>query len=335
MKSEKAGNYKLEKIGSSTYRYRKMIKGKIIRINFDHKPTEREVTLRLAECIQEEGGKADTLRHCITDHISSREDILDPNSKRTYNNFISVLSDKLLDKNIYEITQTDIQKEINRHAATHAPKTTRSLHGFLSSIFKVYRPQFVLRTSLPHPDKTPRFRPNNANIKVILKEVEGTEYSIPYQLGILGLRRGEICALTLNDLKENELTINKTVYFSKGNGWLIKNSPKTDESNRTILIPESLANEIRENGKIFDGDPKRLNKHLHRIQDKLEIPRFRFHDLRSYFASYASTLNIPEADVMKMGGWKSDFVFKRLYRESIEESYKESSKLISNSILNS
>ena len=325
---------KLEKISATSYRYRKMVKGKLILLTFDHKPSEKEVTLRLAEHMQDDDGSRDTFRACVNDYIRNRESILSPSSIRTYNNFLSVISDHLLDKEIYEITQSDIQKEINRYSSDHAPKSVRSLHGFISSVFAQYRPQFTLRTSLPRNDIKPRFRPNTEQIKDILKAVEGTEYHIPFQLGILGLRRGEICALTLSDLDGNELKINKTIIYYKGK-WTVKNTPKTDESNRTILLPKSLSDEIRTRGVIFSGNPKRLNNYLHRITDQLGIDRFRFHDLRSYFASYASTIaNIPEADIMKMGGWKSDFVFKRLYRESLDDSYKASSKTISDSILN-
>lgn len=324
---------KLEKISATSYRYRKMVKGKLILLTFDHKPSEKEVTLRLAEHMQDDDGRRDTFRACVNDYIRNRESILSPSSIRTYKNFLSVISDHLLDKEIYEITQSDIQREINRYSADHAPKSVRSLHGFISSVFAQYRPQFTLRTSLPRNDVKPRFRPNTEQIKDILKAVEGTEYHIPFQLGILGLRRGEICALNLSDLDGNELKINKTIIYYQGK-WTIKDTPKTDESNRTILLPKSLANEIRTSGVIYSGNPKRLNNHLHRITDRLGIDRFRFHDLRSYFASYASTLNIPEADIMKMGGWKSDFVFKRIYRESLDDSYKASSKTISDSILN-
>lgn len=321
----------LERLPSGSYRYKKIIKGKVIRITFDHKPSEREIALRLAERIQDDGGKNDTLRKCIHDYISNRKSISSPNTIRTYNNFISVISDKLLDKDIYDITQSDIQREINLHASTHAPKTTRSLHGFISSIFKVYRPQFVLRTSLPRNDIKSRFRPNTEHIQAILEATEGTPFHICVQLGILSLRRGEICALTLDDLNGNELRVNKTMVYN--HGWMVKETPKTEESNRIIYIPDSLAHEIRDRGFIFDRSPKKLNEYLHKVTDSLGIPRFRFHDLRSYFASYASTLNIPEADIMKMGGWKSDFVFKRIYRESMIESYNESAIKISNSII--
>ncbi len=321
---------KLEKLSSGSYRYRKMVNGERIYITFDHKPSEREITLRLAERMTD-NGKKDTLRHCIADYISTRESILSPSSIRTYNNFKNIIGSNLLDKDIYCITQTDIQREINRYATDHAPKSVRSLHGFISSVLSVYRPQFVLRTSLPRNDVKPRFRPNTEQIKAILNATEGTALNVCIQLGILSLRRGEICALTLSDLDGNELHINKTMVYNKK--WIVKETPKTEESNRTIIIPDSLADEIRDRGYIFNLSPQKLNDHLHKVTDELGIPRFRFHDLRSYFASYASTLNIPEADIMKMGGWKSDFVFKRIYRESLDESYKESAKRISDSIL--
>lgn len=321
---------KLEKLSSGSYRYRKMVNGERIYITFDHKPSEREITLRLAERMTD-NGKKDTLRHCIADYISTRESILSPSSIRTYNNFKNIIGNNLLDKDIYCITQTDIQREINRYATDHAPKSVRSLHGFISSVLSVYRPQFVLRTSLPRNDVKPRFRPNTEQIKAILNATEGTALNVCIQLGILSLRRGEICALTLSDLDGNELHINKTMVYNKK--WIVKETPKTEESNRTIIIPDALAEEIRDRGYIFNLSPQKLNDHLHKVTDELGIPRFRFHDLRSYFASYASTLNIPEADIMKMGGWKSDFVFKRIYRESLDESYKESAKRISDSIL--
>jgi integrase len=195
----------------------------------------------------------------------------------------------------------------------------------------MYRPQFTLKTTLPRLERVKGYQPTTEDIKGVITAVKGTEYSVPFQLGVLGLRRGEICALTLDDLDGCNLSINKTLVYNKG--WMIKPTTKTDESNRVIVIPERLAQEIRDNGVIYDGDPKRLNKHLHRVQQKLGIEQFKFHDLRHYFASYASTLGIPEADIMAMGGWKSDHVFKSIYRDSMQESRKKSMQTIGNSIL--
>lgn len=323
---------KLEKLPSGSYRAKKVYKGKTYRVTFDHKPTDREVTLALAEVMQEETPRdKGTFEDFAERYIESKHNILSPASVRTYYELIDRMSDRLKNTNLYDITQELIQIEVNEYSKDHAAKSVRSLHGFIASVLGMYRPQFTLKTALPRKESVKAYQPTTEDVKSILEAVKGTEYSVPFQLGVLGLRRGEICALTMEDLKDRSLTINKTLVYN--GGWTLKPAAKTDESNRVIRLPEQLAKEIRENGAIYEGDPKRLNKHLQRIQKKLGIPHFRFHDLRHYFASYASTLGIPEADIMAMGGWKSDHVFKSIYRDSMQESRNRSMDIIGSRIL--
>ena len=322
----------IEKLPSGSYRAKKVYKGKTYRVTFDHKPTDREVTIAMAEIMQEESCREKgSFESFCNRYIDSKKNILSPASIRTYNELVNRMSDRLKSSNLYDITQELIQIEVNNYATDHAPKTVRALHGFIASVLGMYRPQFTLKTALPRKEMKKEYLPSTSDIKNILEAVKGTKYSIAYQLGVLGLRRGEICALTLSDLDDRDLTINKTLIYN--NGWVLKPAAKTDESKRVIRIPQSLANEITAAGMIYDGDPKALNKNLHRIQKQLDIPSFRFHDLRHYFASYASTLGIPEADIMAMGGWKSDHVFKTIYRDSLEESRKKSMDMIGEKIL--
>jgi len=321
-----------EKLPSGSYRVKKIVKGHTYRVTFDHKPSDREVTLALAELMQEDTHREKgTFETYCRRYIDSKKNILSPASVRTYNLLIDRLSDRFKGTGLYDITQELVQKEINDYSINHSPKTVRALHGFIASVLGMYRPQFILKTALPRLVKEKGYKPSTEDIKAVLEAVRGSEYSIPFQLGVLGLRRGEICALTLDDLKGRNLTINKTLVYNKG--WLVKPAAKTDESNRVIVIPEKLAKEIKDAKVIFDGDPKRLNKHLHRIQHQLGMEEFKFHDLRHYFASYASTLGIPEADIMAMGGWKSDHVFKSIYRDSLEESRRKSMDMIGEKIL--
>lgn len=322
---------KIEEHGN-LYRVKKMVKGVKYSLTFDHVPDDREIVLALAEVMQDSTSREKgTFEAYAKRYIESKDKILSPASVRTYNELIDRLSDGLKATNIYDITQEQIQREINNYSIDHAPKTVRALHGFISSVLNMYRPQFTLNTTLPRLVKEKGYQPTTKDIKSVLEAVKGTEYSIPFQLGVLGLRRGEICALTLDDLNGCILTINKTLVYNKG--WILKESAKTDESNRVIQIPKQLAEEIKSSGKIYDGDPKGLNKQLQRIQTQLGIPHFRFHDLRHYFASYASTLGIPEADIMAMGGWKSDHVFKSIYRDSMQESRLKAMQTIAESIL--
>ena len=161
--------------------------------------------------------------------------------------------------------------------------------------------------------------------------VKGTDYSVPFQLGVMGCRRGEICALSVDDLDGNKLHIHRSMVY---NGkWIVKESPKTDASNRVLTIPETLASQIREQGYIYINHPNALNKAIHRFQKKLGIPEFKFHTLRSYFASYAHSMGIPEADILSIGGWASPSVMRKIYHKSLEESKQKSMKKYAHRLL--
>lgn len=323
---------KIEKINGGKYRVRKTINGKVYRITFDHKPSEREITIAVGEAVDDElTVDAGSFQKYALQYIESRRNVVSPSTIRTYNIKIRQLSDDFKAKNINCITNADVQAEVNRLAASYEPKTIKTTYGLISSVLREYRPKLILRVKLPQTIKKDLYEPNNEDIRRIIERAKGTHFSVAFQLGILSCRRGEICAASIDDLVENDLHIHKNMVENENNEWILKETPKTDGSNRIIPLPQSLADEIREQGFIFDGHPNALNKAIHRFQKELGIPPFKFHTLRSYFASYAHSLGIPDSDIMAIGGWSTDSCMKRIYRKSIEESKKESmSKLASN-----
>lgn len=321
----------LEKLASGSYRASKMYKGKRYRITFDHKPTQKEMAIAFAEKLQDEPGAKGSFEKYAREYIKNRTSVISPATVRTYNIKLRQLSDGFKKMNLYDIASEDVQKEINRFSKEHAPKTTKSLHGFIASVIYAYRPNFHIRTKLPQKIMENSYEPSNDDIKRILEHVKGTRYSVPFQLAVMGCRRGEICAMDISDLKGNDLCIHRSKVYLDGK-WIIKETPKTDASNRTLQLPDKLADEIREQGFIFDGYPAALYKAIQRAQEQLGIPHFKFHALRSYFASYAHSLGIPDADIMCIGGWETDSVMKRIYRKSLEESKKQSLEKYTQSI---
>jgi integrase len=149
--------------------------------------------------------------------------------------------------------------------------------------------------------------------------VEHTDYYVPFFLAALSLRRSEICALDpAQDLHGNELTISRACVRGV-DGYVIKNTPKTDASYRTIQLPAALADRIRSQGYVYRYNPNQLDKTLHRVQKKLGIPSFSIHKFRHFFASYAhDKLKLSDAQIQKIGGWSSD-VMKRVYRHAMNE----------------
>ena len=116
-----------------------------------------------------------------------------------------------------------------------------------------------------------------------------------------GMRRGEIAALTWNDLnfETGELSINKTV--GRNNDGLFIGAPKTKASVRTAVLPPSVLDMLREyKTKTFSRwmfpsrtkddmpvDPGTLRKRLQDILEHAGCKKVRFHDLRHTFATTA------------------------------------------------
>lgn len=323
---------KVEELPSGSFRVRKTYKGKTYTKIFDHKPTDKEAMIAMSECLQDDTQIKGTFEKYAKEYIKNRKDVVSPATIRTYNIKIKQLSDVFLKSNIYDITSETVQREVNRFAKDHAPKTTKSLYGFISSVLSAYRPNLRLRVKLPQAIIKEKYEPSESDVKRILEAVKGTEYSIPFQLGVFGCRRGEICALDISDLTGNELRIHRSKVYLDGK-WITKETPKTDASNRTLYLPDNLVKEINEKGYIYKGYPAALLKAINRHQDKLGIERFRFHALRSYFASYAHSMGIPDADILAIGGWETDAVMKRIYRKSMEASKKDAMNMLSKKLL--
>lgn len=321
---------KLEKLPSGSYRAKKVVNGVTYRVTFDHKPTQAEILSGLSSQIESTADTKDSFFVCVDAYINSKVNILSPSTIVSYKMILRHMP-FWLNMPISKLTQIDIQNAVNEYATNHSPKSVKNYHGLISAVIKMYRPNLVLRTTLPKGKEKEVRVPSHDEISMILKQVEGTEYHIPFQLGCLGMRRGEILALSLNDLDGDCLTIDKAKVISLDGGFEIKNLPKTVSSVRKIYIPDRLAEEIRQKGYIYNGSPGQILKALHRTQDKLGLPRSRFHDLRHYFVSYAHSLGWADADIIAITGHKTDEIAKRVYRHSMAD--RNDKKNLANMIL--
>lgn len=324
---------KVEKLPSGSYRVRKQINGQKITKVFDHKPSQKEITQALADSIDDVAPRT-SFYGCAQGYIKTRSNILSPSTIRGYYSLLeSVIPPYFGNMRISDIEQIDIQSLINDYAIDHKPKTVYNLHGFISAVFKLYRPGMVLHTALPQKKPYSPYVPTSDEVKQIIDAAAGTRYHIPFQLGVLGMRRGEICALTLDDIDGNIVSINKDYVAGPGGVWVVKQLPKTEAGMRSIYIPDALRDEIIEAGVIFDGYPNRLLTKLENLQNRLNIQHFRFHDLRHFYASYAHSMGMSDADIMSSGGWKSDYVMKSVYRHSMKDSLEQNQSKVANSLL--
>lgn len=321
---------KIEKMKNGSYRVRKQYNGKRFCFTFDHKPTQKEIMAEFdkAKSTQEIAVKG-TFEELAKKYMSIQDNVLSPSTLRSYGYILDGISSDFKKKKLKNITQADIQEEINNLCAEKKPKTVRNMHAFISAVLKMYRPELVLHTKLPQKIKPVKRVPTQDEVAAIIDAVKHTRYNVPYRLAIYGLRRSEICALTLADLSsDNILTVDKAKVLNDEKQWVIKLYPKTTESQRSFYIDDELANDIREQGYIYEGHPHRLYDYLKETQDRLQIPRFRLHDFRGYFCTELSQANISEADILKLGGWSTPYVMKNTYRQARVQSELDKQKQI-------
>lgn len=325
---------KIEKLPSGSYRVRKMYQGKSYAVTFDYKPTQKEVMQAIASELDRVHTKHERINFetAARQYIESKNNVLSPATEREYLRTINRLSSRFNNLNITDISQDDIQKEVNHFAKTLAPKTVRNYHGFISAVLGVYRPEMKISTTLPQKKKSNPYIPSDKDVKIILEYATGTMFEIPILLGCYGLRRSEICALNIDtDLEDNVLHINKAMVMDKNKKWVIKIT-KTTAGTRDLVISPILADKIRKQGYVYRGHPNSISDYLGRIQAKHNMEHFSLHKLRHYFASRMSALKIPEADIIAMGGWETDYVMKTIYRHSLEEENRKSQQLASDKL---
>ena len=319
----------IEKLKSGSYRISKVYQGKRYRVIVDHKPTDKEATILISEEVQrfhEKAASKSTFQGAYEKYCESRTNVCSPATLRGYAVLNRNMPEWFKNLNIYDIDQMSVQRMINEYSSTHSPKSTRNLHGLVSAVLKTVRPEIVLRTRLPEKRSGEVYIPSDAEVKAILQKVKGSKYEVALLLAVFGLRRSEICALTLDDLEGNMISVTKAKVQRSDESWVIKPTPKTEESNRKVYVTDYVRDLILRQGFIYRGHPENIRKKLEKVEDELGIRRFPLHKLRHYFASVTHDMQISDADIMAMGGWKTDHIMKSVYRHAIAGSVTEGQK---------
>ena len=339
----------VDQLPSGKYRIRKMINGKRQSLLFDEPPTQRDVLLATNELLNEVPGA--TLKGTFLDYaekyIKAKENVLSASTIRGYRATLKSIPSHFTSLPIKDITQYTLTALVNDMVRSErpvspkrpdspkrpvSPKTIYNRHGLIVSVMHEFRPEFVIRTKLPRKVQKDIYTPGDEEVSRLFAYLENSstlkKYWVPLYLASLGLRRSEIGALTIKDLSEdNILTVNKAKVQDSDNKWVIQNFTKTERSNRKIPLPKELADRIREQGCIYEGFLGKMYDNMRIVEKRIGLPHFGIHRLRSFFASKAHSLGLHDSIILKLGGWKSDYIMKGIYRKALKEDLQEESKV--------
>ena len=306
----------IEKLKSGSYRITQMENGKRYRITVDKKPTNADAVKLIAKVMNRMPPKEDmTFDDACELYIDAKSNVISPKTKLEYNANRRKVPEGFSNKNINDVTALDVQKLVNDWSARLAPKTVQNYAQFVMSVLKSVDID-IKSPQLPQKIKMDEYIPTENDVKVLKKHFEGTKYEVAFFLACLGLRRSEICALTLDDLNGNVLTINKAMVQGENKKWVIKTT-KTTDSTRTLPLPDDIVAKIHEQGFIYTGDPGNFYKSIIRAQNKYGLPHFQLHKMRHFFCSYMHDLGYSDKQIQEMGGWKTPYVLNAVYKHAM------------------
>ena len=272
-----------------------------------------------------------TVRQAIRRYIDAKEHVLSPATIRGYECYRKKCYKLIDDCDIRTLTQANVQAWISKLSQTHRPKYVKNVYGlFTAAVTFSGGPSF--NVTLPATPVPQLHTPCDAEVKQLMDHIKDKyELRIAVMFAAFGsMRRGEICALQYSDLDGNAIRIRRSMVRDKDDYWITKDTPKTDTSNRTVILPDFVVNQIDKmrTGRIVPITPEQLTNRFRRAVKSAGVEKLRFHDLRHYYVSIAHSLGVPDAYVLETAGFKTDYVMKKVYRDTLPDVMeKERNKL--------
>lgn len=262
-----------------------------------------------------------TVAEAIDGYITAKEGVLSPSTVRGYrksarNDFKDIENEK-----IRRLTSERVQKYVSALAGEKSAKSVKNAYALLRASVALYAPEITFKAKLPAKEIRRTTAPSDADIRALYNAARDW-LKICIGLSAFGsLRRGEICALRYEDIKDGVVFVHRDMIQGDNGKWLIKEMPKTEVSVRdAATIPQEVFDLIGTGApdqRIVERTPNEVTKYFIDLRDSLGMT-YRFHDLRGFYASTAPILGVPDTYTSDFGGWRrGSSVLKEHYQKQI------------------
>lgn len=314
---------KPKKLNSGNWRIQIMVDGKRYSITDPDPKVVKQKAKELYAGLQFEKRIPLTLGKAFDQYIEAKDSVLSPATIRGYKKIRKNYLQPLMKENITDLTQETVQKAVNADFKRGASsKSVRNAHGLLSAVLKEYRPNFVLRTTLPQKEPHEISILTEDELKTIYHVSEGTKYHLPIVLASwLGLRMSEIRGLKFSDIIGDRIHIQRAIV--EGDDGPAEKLTKSLAGDRWIKCPKEIKTLIDQQPHtseyVVPLTQAAIYKGFIRLCEKANITPCRFHDLRHFAASEAHSLGVPDKYAMKRMGHKTDNMLKTVYQHTMIE----------------
>ena len=313
---------------SGKWRCQIMVAGKRIDVIEDDPAIAHAKALAIkAGLLEEKKPVSDlTVGEAIDRYIESKDAVLSPSTVRGYKQIRENALQDIMSIRLSELSQEHVQRAVNKMAKDKSSKSVRNAHGLLSAVLAEYKPDMVLRTTLPQKQKYEVSIPTTSEVGLIANKSKGTRFELPFLLAVwIGLRTSEIRGLTWDCVEGNVLHVKQAIVEGE-NGPVLK-ATKTYSGDRKISMPAYIKELIEQQPKtddfIIHYTRNALYNHFRRMCKKYGLPHYRFHDLRHYQASVMLALGVPDKYAMERMGHASTNMLKNVYQHTMKSKSEE------------
>lgn len=260
-----------------------------------------------------------TLRELLDAYITKYKPVLSPVTVRGYCGIRDNRFAAYMDRRLRDIK--DWQRVVNDETGVCGAKTLKNAWSLVRSA--------LVDAKQPAPEVTlPQIVPNERpfltaeQIRRLVAAVRGSKYEIPILLGLHGLRRSEIAALSWErvDLKAGVIRVEGAVVPDETGKYVSKPTNKNAASRRPvpIMIPELRAAleavpESDRSGPVVRCHINTIYKAVNTLCEREGLPLIGAHGLRHSFASLGHFVGVPSEDMQVLGGWSDAGTMKKIY----------------------
>ena len=321
---------KLQKLPSGSYRIQIQRDGK--RYSFTAK--DKATAIQNAEAFLKVRSDVTytLLGDAIDEYIDLKRNVLSPSTIRSYEQIRQNHLPELMNTPIRELNSMVLQQAVNELSVDRSPKTVRNIYGLITSTIRMCAPALSVTVRLPQKHRTEYHIPSSDEVALMLSQSLTDDLRTAIMLAAFcGLRRSEIVALESDDIAGDTIHVHRAAVYDSEYNTVIK-APKTYDSDRYVKLPDLVKNQISgKTGRVCPMGLSTLTRQFVSLRKRLGL-RCRFHDLRHYYASFQHAIGIRDQYIMESGGWRSDYILKSVYRNTLDDVKKENDDQINSFI---
>ncbi len=328
--------YKIETLPSGSKRIR--ISYKDIFGNYKQKSvtgkTEKEVLQKALQFEEEvkhtESSDGITVERAITNYINLNRYALSPTTVSQYESLLKNRFDSIKKTPVERLTDRNVQCWINELIGRGlSPKSIRNTYALFLPAIQQYT-SFTPRVTLPQAREFIHQYPQDYEMEKIIAAARGTVLELPILLAAFGgMRMSEVLGLKWSDVKEDHIIVQRArVYVD---GFEVEKTTKSKSGTQYLPlfapIKEALERTERTKGYIVPQTARSIKKRYETLLKSLDLPPYRFHDLRHHAASVGAKLGIPD-DYMKQYIGHSTVNMLKRYQHQMESATSKYAKTL-------